>query len=323
MTARLQGAITSDIDTLASIYKGTGCRRSNGYTGVEFHMGLENFQRFLEPYNVRATLFMVGNDLRHEENHAAARAMVAAGHEIANHTMTHAQGFRSLTVEEKERELADMEAICEEVTGRCPVGFRSPGRNVSDDALPILKRRGYLYDSSVFPTSLMPLLKLMHWRTMRSRRGGDRTTLGHWRYMAAAPVPYRTSLRSLAERGSDGIWEIPVTVTPVVRLPLFATFLVSTGLALFRASVRALQLWQRPVQFQFHLSDFVDYAHPDLADQVPTPGDGVYVPAALRMPLERKLSLFREAMDLLAEHWEFTPLAEWAYGLAPVGVRRS
>ncbi len=71
----LQAAITSDIDTLASIYKGRGCRRPCGYTYTEFRMGLENFMRFLEPYRVKTTMFMVGNDFLNENNHAAIRAV--------------------------------------------------------------------------------------------------------------------------------------------------------------------------------------------------------------------------------------------------------
>ncbi len=64
---------------------------------------------------------------------------VQAGMRLQNHTMTHAQGFRLLSVEEKERELSEMESVCEEVTGNKPCGFRSPGWNVGDDAMAILK----------------------------------------------------------------------------------------------------------------------------------------------------------------------------------------
>ncbi len=201
--------------------------------GCEMRMGLENFHRFLEPYGVRATLFMVGNDMRHVENQPAICAMAEAGHEIANHTMTHAQGFRLLSMEQKDGELARMEEICLQVIGKRPVGFRSPGWNVGNDALAILKKRSYLYDLSLHPTSLMPLLKFMHWYTMRGRSEADRTTLGHLRYMFAPTIPYQTSQSSLAQKGRDGLVEFPVTVTPLLRLPFFATFLVSTGLGLF------------------------------------------------------------------------------------------
>ena len=105
MNKPLLAAVSVDIDTLASIYKGQGCRRPGGYTHAEMRMGLENLSRFLETYRVRATLFMVGNDMQVSRNHDAIRAMNIAGHEIANHTLSHAQGFRLLPSEEKEAEI--------------------------------------------------------------------------------------------------------------------------------------------------------------------------------------------------------------------------
>src|SRR5436190_9435149 len=133
----LLAALSSDIDTLESIYKGRGLRQS-AYTHDEFRIGLENFARFLEPFRVKATLFMVGRDLEQPRNADAARAMAAAGYEIANHTHTHAQGFRLLDADAQEHEIASMENACISATGTRPVGFRSPGWNMSDAALPIL-----------------------------------------------------------------------------------------------------------------------------------------------------------------------------------------
>jgi peptidoglycan-N-acetylglucosamine deacetylase len=315
MPPGLTAAVSSDVDTLWSIYHGRGCRRPGGYTGAEFRMGLDAFARFLERYAIRATLFMVGHDFLDPRNHGVIRAAVQAGHEVANHTMTHAQGFRWLSLAEKEAELAGMEEACHAVTGTRPVGFRSPGWNVGDDALPLLVRRGYRYDSSVHPTALMPLLKLCHRRATAALPAAERTTLGPWHYLFAPTAPYEASAASLGRRGTSGLIEFPVTVGPVFRLPFFATFLLATGLPLFRATYRLLRALGRPIQFMFHLSDFVDYAHPDLAGQVPGPADGVYVPQALRTPLARKLDLFGRAMDVIAADYSFRTLADWAADL--------
>lgn len=308
---QLTGAISSDIDSLHSLYKGHGLRCA-AYSYAEIEMGLENFSRFLEPYGVKATLFMVGDDFLQPQNAAPIRAAAAAGHEIANHSMTHAQGFRLLPPDAMEAEIAGMEDACVRLTGRRPVGFRSPGWNVGDGAVEILKRRGYLYDSSVFPTSLMPLFKMLHWWNTSGRDGGDRTTMGQLGYMLAPVRPYRTAAASLARAGSGGIVELPVTVVPGVRLPFWATFLLATGLGVFAASLRALRSAGMPVQFQFHLSDFVDFTRAEFADQVPRAGDGVYVPQAIWTPLETRREIFTRAMDLLAEHYSFVTLEQWA-----------
>lgn len=307
----LSAAISCDVDTLSSIYKGYGCRRPGGYDFSELAMGLENFSRFLEPYGIRATLFMVGNDFLPEKNRSAIRQMAREGHEIANHSRSHIQGFRFLSIEEKEVEIAGMEDICQEVTGIRPVGFRSPGWNISDDTLPLLEKRGYRYDSSIFPTSMAPLLKLFHWYSMRNRPGRDRTTLGHWKYMFAPSVPYQMEKGSLIRKGETGFFEFPVTVTPGLRIPFFATFLLSTGLGLFRLCYGMLKARRRPIQFQFHLSDFVNYSHPSLRDQIPRRGAGFYVPQALEVSLQEKISMFRSALETIGRDYTFLPLEKW------------
>jgi hypothetical protein len=308
----LRGAISSDIDTLQSIYGGRGCRRAGGYTFAELRIGLENSCTFFDRHGIKATLFMVGEDFRRPADHNVIRAVAAAGHEIANHTSTHAQGFRLLSASEKEAEIAGMEDACYGLLGKRPTGFRSPGWNMGDDAIEILQRRGYLYDSSVHPMSLTPLFKFLHWWNTSDRTGGDRTTLGHLGYMFAPLKPYRSDARRLARRGATGIVELPLTVVPVVRFPFWATLLLASGFDLFSNCYHILRSLRWPIQYQFHLSDFVDYNHPDLADQVPSAHDGVYVPQALRVPLAKKLELFDRAVDLIACDYSFVTLDEWA-----------
>lgn len=308
----LTAVISSDIDTLESIYKGQGCTRPNGYTYDEFEIGLENFSRFLERYNAPATLFMVGQDFLREQSHPIIRAMVQRGHEIANHTHTHTQGFGHLPLNQMEAQLVDMERACIQVTGIKPIGFRSPGWNVSDRTLPLLKKHGYRYDSSVFPTYLMPLLKFLHWSTMSGRPSLDRTTMGQWDYMMAPIQPYQCTESQLGKRGHSGFHVFPITVTPVLRIPFFATFLLSTGLSLFKQSYSTLKRAGAVIQFQFHLSDFVDYTQPLFTDQVPPTGKGQYVPKALVIPLIEKQQLFTQAIDIIAEDYVFTTLANLA-----------
>jgi hypothetical protein len=310
----LECSITCDIDTLASIYKGYGLRRPGGYTYAELRMGLENFSRFLEPFGIKATLFMVGKDFEPPQNMACIRDIFEQGHEIANHTYTHAQGFRLLNAEEKRSEIETMEKICLRAIGCRPLGFRAPGWNVSDDALPILKKRGYIYDSSVFPSSINPLMKLAHWQTMKRRTGGDRTTLGTLNYMFAPTQPYVTDRSGFGRRGRNGIVEFPITVVPGVRLPFFATFLLATGLEFFKRCYRILKARGASIQYQFHLSDFVDYEHPELKDQVPVE-KGVYVPQALNTSLQRKWDIFCRALGIIASDYGFSTLKNWAYRL--------
>ncbi|HWI17106.1 MAG TPA: hypothetical protein VNT81_05140, partial [Vicinamibacterales bacterium] len=86
----------------------------------------------------------------------------------------------------------------------------------------------------------------------------------------------------------------------------------ASGFGLFQRSYQLLRALKFPIQYQFHLSDFVDYTTPELAEQVPSPNSGVYVPQALRIPLSKKLPLFERAMETIARDYEFVTLADWA-----------
>ena len=182
--------ISIDVDSLASIYKGLGCTHPGGYTYIEFRTGMENLARFFERFNIKATLFMVGGDFKYQANIPTIKAVHKAGHEIANHSMSHPQGFRYLSAEEKETELRAMGDICRETVGEAPIGFRSPGWNIDDETIPVLQKLGYHYDSSVFPTFLMPVMKFAHWRSMSKQPAPVRTTMGQYSYMFAPLRPY-------------------------------------------------------------------------------------------------------------------------------------
>jgi hypothetical protein len=156
-----------------------------------------------------------------------------------------------------------------------------------------------------------PGFKALHWLSTSQADRIERTTLGQWSYMFAPLRPYRTDARHLGRRGTDGIIELPVSVVPLIRAPFWATFLLASGFGVFRACYQALKASGAPIQYMFHLSDFVDYAHPDLADQVPVSG-GMYVPQALKVPLAQKLELFTRAMDLMAADCRFMTLESLA-----------
>ena len=309
--SKLQGAISSDIDTLRSLYYRYGLVPA-ACGGADFEVGLENFSRFLEPYGIQSTLFMVGQDFGPSRNHGVIRDIVREGHEIANHSYTHPQGFRLLTLARQEEEISKMEKACQQLTGKRPYGFRSPGWNVSDDVLKILRQRGYIYDSSVFPTVLSPILKMLHWYNMQGAPIADRTTLGDWRYMTAPMKPFQTSSQTLSRPGRGGIIEFPITVTPGLRLPFFATSVLATGIDFFKSSLKKLTEREYPLQFQFHLSDFVDYSKPGLSEEIPRSSDKVYVPKSFRVPLKGKINLFKEVLELMFESYEFMTLHQWA-----------
>lgn len=309
---RENACISIDVDTLSSIYKGQGCNRPGGYTYIELRTGLENLAAFFDKWNIKTTLFMVGKDFMHVPNQAHILEIYKAGHEIANHSMNHPQGFRWLSPMEKEKEIFNMGEICEQITGEAPVGFRSPGWNIDDATLPILKKGGYVYDSSIFPTSIMPVMKYAHWQSMSKQDKVDRTTMGQMNYMFAPIKPYHTRPDTLSKIGNNGLIEFPITVTKKLRIPFFATTSLLSGSMINRLIYRQICRHQIPIHFQMHLSDFVDYSFPELSDQIPLNGTGVRLPQALHTPLSKKLKLFGEIIELINNDYELLTLKQWA-----------
>ena len=120
--------------------------------------------------------------------------------------------------------------------------------------------------------------------------------------MFAPLKPYHSSLRSLAQQGADGIIEFPVSVTPILRIPFFATLLLLTGNEFYEHLYKSIRRWKLPIHFQMHLSDFVDYSQPELQDQMPERLQGSYVPQALTTSLEKKLVLVGQVNKM--ELWD-------------------
>jgi hypothetical protein len=304
--------ISIDMDTLASIYKGQGCTRPGGYSYIEFRTGVDNLLAFFDGFGIKTTMFMVGNDFLFAKNHAAIQEMCRQGHEIANHSMHHPQGFRWMSDTEKERELLDMNAACQAVTGMTPIGFRSPGWNVDDSTIPLLNKLGFKYESSVFPTSFMPLLKLSHWLSMSKQPKADRTTMGQIDYMFAPLHPYHVSHSKLGKKGDNPLIEFPISVSPILRIPFFATLLLFTGIGFYKTLYRRIRSAGLPIHFQMHLSDFIDYSLPELAGQMPDASHGAYIPQALHTPLPEKIAVFREMVSCIAADYDFITLSDWA-----------
>ena len=93
------------------------------------------------------------------------------GHEIGNHGYMH-EPPATLTASEEEDVLLQGSKIIKDITGENPVGYRSPSWELSSDSLNILKRNGFLYDSSMMGndipyrihTSHDPIIEIpIHW----------------------------------------------------------------------------------------------------------------------------------------------------------------
>ena len=107
----------------------------------------------LERCETRATFFILGWVA--ERCPALVREIAASGHEIASHGYGHELVYE-LTPEGFDADIRRSMEVLESITGSPVFGYRAPSFSItpkSQWACEVLKDAGYLYDSSIFPTS--------------------------------------------------------------------------------------------------------------------------------------------------------------------------
>jgi peptidoglycan/xylan/chitin deacetylase (PgdA/CDA1 family) len=90
----------------------------------------------LREHEARATFFLIGQRVR--ERPDDARRVLAEGHEVGSHTMTHPR-LTEIDDEEARREIEDGARAVADVLGERPQLFRAPGFHADERVLAIVK----------------------------------------------------------------------------------------------------------------------------------------------------------------------------------------
>ena len=100
----------------------------------------------LDTHSIRASFYIPGYVA---ETHVdLVKEIFSRGHEVGHHGYIH-EPPASMTPEEEEEVLEKGIAILSDITGRAPVGYRSPSWELSPVSLNLLATRGFTYDSSL------------------------------------------------------------------------------------------------------------------------------------------------------------------------------
>jgi hypothetical protein len=272
---------------------------------------LPRFGELFARHGVRATFFVVGQDLEDDrEGRALLAELARAGHELASHSHTHPYDFVRLGAGAIAEEIDRAHAAIGACAGTPPVGFRAPGYEISVEALDALRARGYRYDSSVFPSVPYYGAKAAVMGAMRviGRKSGS--VLGDPRVLLAPLRPYRPAAGDPYREGgaSDGLVEIPLAVTRGARLPVIGTSLIMAPAWLRRRLVTAA-LRAPLFNLELHGIDLCD------ADADAVPAALVARQPDLRRPLTHKLAALEETLRAAsAAGARFAPLADAAAG---------
>ncbi|MEZ4367929.1 MAG: polysaccharide deacetylase family protein [Kofleriaceae bacterium] len=264
--------------------------------------------RFLDLFARRglpATFFVVGADAEAEASRAVFAAAHQAGHELGNHSHTHPYDLARAGAAVVADEIGRADAALRAITGAAVAGFRAPGYDLSPTMLAELVRRGYRYDSSIFPAPGYYAAKaaVMGALAVVGRPSG--AVLTEPRALAAPIDPYRPATGAPWRRGDAPLVELPIAVTRGLRLPAIGTSLLLAPPWLARRLVEAMA--PRPLfNFELHGIDLADAQ----ADGLP-PALIARQPD-LRVPLSTKLARLERVLDLIQARFEVATLGACA-----------
>lgn len=309
-------AVSIDLDAIGCYYRihGLGAAPAE-LEHVVLERALPRAANLFASRGIHVTWFVVGRDAdadaalpdRAARAASAARLAVLAQHgdELANHSYSHPYELARLDDATVDAEIAGCDRVLRAITGAAPRGFRAPGYDLSSAMLDSLARRGYRYDSSIFPAPGYYAAKAAVIAALALAGRPSGAVLTDPRALAAPAVPYRPAMTAPWRRGQAPLVELPVAVTPWARLPAIGTSLIVAPAPL-RARLIAAMRRRDFFNFELHGIDFAD------ADRDGIPGELVARQPDLRVPIAEKLARLEALLDDIGRTWTFATLAEVA-----------
>lgn len=283
-------AVSVDLDDLGCYYA------VHGVKGVPPPLALTRWlPRFLalfERLRVRATFFVIGRDLEADleargEGAEHLRAALAAGHELASHSYAHPYDMTLWDSVAIREDLRRCDALLRSV-GALPQGFRAPGYTHDAALLQAVADLGYLYDSSMLPSPPYYVGKLGVMAAMALRGRRSSSSLRGGRSFIGPTVPHR--------RTDVPLVELPMSVTPVSRLPIIGTTVLS-GPAWLRRYLEHQASSMPHLHLELHAIDLADPGRDGIEVVLPELGE----PLVTREARLRALLLARGATLRLDE----------------------
>lgn len=245
------------------------------------------------------TVFLVGRDLDCDRDRAAIAGFESLSQwEPANHSMNHLPWMHTMQPDEIAEEIESTGTRVAEATGRTPFGFRGPGFSCPEEVLRVLVRNDYQYDASIFPTSIAPLARAVF--LMKTElRGEDRQKAKQlYGGFSSLRNPNRPFLRNV---DGNELWEVPVTVMPLLRTPIhfsyftyLASFSTMAAKAYFKMAIGLCRLTGTPPSLLLHPPDFL--GRQDDREMAYFPG--------MKMDRAEKLAIVRWALERYASAFD-------------------
>jgi hypothetical protein len=309
-------AISIDLDAIDCYYRIHGLGASPPELAhVVLERALPRAAQLFASRGIHVTWFVVGRDAdgdaalpdraRRAANATRLAELAKHGDELGNHSYSHPYDLARLSADTIDDEVAGCDRVLRSITRGGVRGFRAPGYDVSPPMLDALARRAYRYDSSIFPAPGYYAAKAAVMAALAIARRPSGAVMIDPRSQAAPAVPYRPAMTAPWRRGQAPLVELPIAVTPWMRIPAIGTSLLVAP-AIVRTRVIAAMAKRDFFNFELHGIDFVD------AEKDGIPGELVARQIDLRVPIAEKLARLEAILDELAQRWRIVTLAEVA-----------
>ncbi|MGN6604056.1 MAG: polysaccharide deacetylase family protein [Ginsengibacter sp.] len=305
-TKKMMACVSLDLDdqwSYMKVHGDAGWETFPSYLDVVVPVVLD----VLDELNIKITFFIVGQDAAIEKNHPVLRSIVERGHEAGNHSFHHESWLQSYSKEKIEEEIIRAEEAIFCATGQRPNSFRGPGFSWSNDLLAVLKKRNYIFDASLLPTYISPLMRQYYfWKSSLSKEEKEsrKELFGSFKEGFYPLKPFRWELDDKEE-----LLEIPVTTMPFFKIPFHQSYLlyisnISTGLmkTYLKFAISMCKMTNTQPSFLLHPLDLIG------ADRVP---ELSFFPG-MNIRSEQKLKVFKIAMGIMKDNFDLLNMSDFA-----------
>jgi peptidoglycan-N-acetylglucosamine deacetylase len=303
---KLLANISLDLDdhwSYMKVHGDEGWEEFPSYLDIVVPIFLDVFDRL----EIKITFFVVGQDASIERNHKILKSIIDRGHEIGNHSFHHESWLKTYSKEKIEAEIEMAEEAIVKATGVRTNMFRGPGFSWSNDLLEVLQKRNYLFDASILPTYISPLMRRYYFaksNLSKEQKESRKELFGSFKEGFFPLKPYNWKLNN-----NKKLLEIPVTTMPFFKMPFHQSYLlyisgVSKGLMklYLRFAILMCRLTKTQPSYLLHPLDLI--GGDDLPQLAFFPG--------MNIKSEKKMEVFETAMKILKEHFELLPMSEFS-----------